>query len=45
MKKGVDEKIDESTLPWFGHIDILENNGIAKRVQMHEKSLSELGRP
>ena len=33
MTKGVDEKVDEGVLPWFGH---MENDSIAKRVYVGE---------
>ena len=32
MKKGLDERIDESVLWWFGHIERIEGDTIAKRV-------------
>ena len=32
MTKGVDERIDESVLRWFGHVERMENGSIAKRV-------------
>ena len=30
--EGVDEKIDEGVLRWFGHMERMENDRIAKRV-------------
>ena len=30
--KGADEKIDEGVLRWFGHVERMENDRIAKRV-------------
>ena len=30
--KRVDERIDEGVLRWFGHVERMENDGIAKRV-------------
>ena len=32
MKKGVDEKIDEGVLRWFGHAERIENVRIIERV-------------
>ena len=32
VTKGLDEKIDEGVLRWFGHVERIENNRIAKRV-------------
>ena len=32
MMKGVNKKIDECVLQWFGHVMRMENNRIAKRV-------------
>ena len=32
VTKGVDEKIDEGVLRWFGHVERLENGRIAQRV-------------
>ena len=32
MTKGVDEKIDEDVLRWFGHVERIENDRIAKKV-------------
>ena len=32
MTKGVDEMIDEDILRWFGHVERMENDRIAKRV-------------
>ena len=31
-KRGRDERIDESILRWFGHIERMEDDRIAKRV-------------
>ena len=36
VKKGLDEKIDEGVLRWFGHIERMENDRIAKRVCVGE---------
>ena len=30
--KGVDEKIEEDVLQWFGHVERMKNNSTAKRV-------------
>ena len=35
-KKGVDKKIDEGVLQWFGHVERMENDRIAKRVYVGE---------
>ena len=32
VTKGVDEKIDEGVLPWFGHVERMYNDRIAKRI-------------
>ena len=32
VKKGLDERIDEGELQWFGHVERMENDRIAKRV-------------
>ena len=34
--KGVDERIDESVLPWLVHIERMGNDRIAKRVYVEE---------
>ena len=36
MKKGIDERIDEGVLQWFGHVDRMERESIAKRVYVKE---------
>ena len=36
MKKGLDERIDEGMLQWFGHVKWMENGRIAKRVYVAE---------
>ena len=44
--EGVDEKIDESVLRWFGHVERMENDRIAKRVYVGECAGSRsVGRP
>ena len=46
MTKGVDEKIDEGVLRWFGHVERMENDRIAKRVYVGECAGSRsVGRP
>ena len=32
VKKGLAERIDEGVLRWFGHVERMENDTIAKRV-------------
>ena len=32
VKKGLDERIDEGVLRWFGHLERIERDMIAKRV-------------
>ena len=36
VTKDVDEKIDEGVLRWFGHVERMENDRIAKRVYVGE---------
>ena len=36
VKKGLDERIDESVLQWFGHVERMERDRIAKRVYVGE---------
>ena len=36
VMKGVDEKIDEGVLQWFGHVERMVNERIAKRVYVGE---------
>ena len=36
MMKGVDEKIDEGLLRWFGRVERMEKDRIAKRVYVEE---------
>ena len=46
VTKGVDEKIDEGVLRWFGHMERIENDRIAKRVYVGERAGSRsMGRP
>ena len=37
MKQGLEERIDEGVLRWFGHVERIENR-IAKRVYVVECS-------
>ena len=34
--KGVEERIDDGFLQWFGHVERMENDRIAKRVYVEE---------
>ena len=36
VKKGLDERIDEDMLQWFGHLERMERDRIAKRVYVQE---------
>ena len=36
MTKGIDGRIDEGVLRWFGHVERMEKNRIAKRVYVGE---------
>ena len=36
MTKGVDERIEEGVLQWFGHVERMEKERIAKRVYVGE---------
>ena len=46
VTKGVDEKIDEGVLRWFGHVERMETDRIAKRVYVGECASScSVGRP
>ena len=36
MTKGINEKIDEGILRWFEHVEIMENDRIAKGVYVGE---------
>ena len=42
MKKGVDERTDEGMLWWFGHVKIMENDRISKRIYVGEYAGSRL---
>ena len=46
VTKGVDEIMDEGVLRWFGHVERMERNRIAKRVYVGEGASNHLlGRP
>ena len=36
LRKGVDEKIDEVVLQWFGHVERMEIDRIGKKVYVEE---------
>ena len=36
VRKGLDERIDEGILRWFGHVKRMERDRIAKRVYVGE---------
>ena len=43
---GLDENLDEGILRWFGHVERMENDRIAKRVYAGEFAGSRsVGRP
>ena len=45
-EKGLDERIDEGVLRWFGHVERMERDRIAKRVYVRECAGSRsVGRP
>ena len=46
VKKGLDERIDEGVLRWFGHVERMERDRIVKRDYVGEFALNRsLGRP
>ena len=46
VRKGLDERIDEGVLGWFGHVERMEKDGIAMRVYVGESAGSRsVGRP
>ena len=36
MTKGVDEKVDEGVIRWFGHVERMEKDRIAKKVYVRK---------
>ena len=38
MTKGVEERVDEGVLRWFGHVERMENDLFAKRVYVGESA-------
>ena len=46
VRKGLDERIEEGVLRWFGHVERMERDRIAKRVYIGEcAGSSSRGRP
>ena len=46
VRKGLDERIDEGVLRWFGHVERMERDRIAKRVYVGVcAGSSSVGRP
>ena len=46
VKKGLDERSDEGVLRWFGHVERMERDRIAKRAYVGECAGSRsMGRP
>ena len=46
MKKGLDERIHEDVFRWFGHVERMKNDKIAKRAYVGKCGSScSLGRP
>ena len=46
VMKGVDKRIDEGVLRWFGHVERKENDSIAEKVYIRECTGSHsVGRP
>ena len=46
VTKGVDEKTDESVLRWLGHVEIMENDKITKKLYVGESAgSSSVSRP
>ena len=42
----VDQRIDEGVLQWFGHVERMNNNSIAKRIYVGEcAGTQSVGRP
>ena len=40
--EGLDERIDEGVLRWFGHMERMERDKIAERVYVGERACSRL---
>ena len=40
MRKGLDERIDEGVLRWFGHVERMERDRIVRRVYVGECACS-----
>ena len=36
VTKGVNERIDEGALRWFGHVERMENDRIGRRMNVRE---------
>ena len=46
VKKGLNERIDEGVISWFGHVERMENDRFAKRIYVGECAGScSMGRP
>ena len=46
VKKGLDERIDEGGLRWFGHVERMERDRIPKRIYVGERAgICSLSRP
>ena len=46
VTNGVDERIDEAALRWFGHVERMEKERIGKRVYVGEcAGVRSVGRP
>ena len=46
MRNGLDERIDEDVLRWFGHVERMEKDRIAKRIYVGVCARSHsVGRP
>ena len=46
VKKGIDERIDEGVILWFGHVERMKRNMTAERVYVRECAVSRsVGRP
>ena len=46
VKKGLDERIDEGVLQWFGYVERIERDKITKRVYVGVCAVSRsVGRP